>query len=141
MGRGQAQTVLTRLGDVLDKLADVRAPKSLVLFSGGIPFDVDLLSRYRDLATKAARARVAIFIVHVDQAGFDASDRTSVETVFGGREYTTGLGNIAASTGGRSSVALAPPPAHSSASSRTSTTSISSVWRRCRQTRTGRRTQ
>ena len=100
MGRGQAQTVLTRLGDVLDKLADVRAPKTLVLFSGGIPFDVDLLSRYRDLATKAARARVAIFIVHVDQAGFDASDRTSVETVFGGREYTTGLGNIAASTGG-----------------------------------------
>ena len=100
MGRGQAQTVLTRLGDVLDKLADVRAPKSLVLFSGGIPFDVDLLSRYRDLATKAARARVAIFIVHVDQTGFDASDRTSVETVFGGREYTTGLGNIAASTGG-----------------------------------------
>jgi hypothetical protein len=45
MGRGHAQTVLTRLGDVLDKLADVRAPKSLVLFSGGIPFDVDLLSR------------------------------------------------------------------------------------------------
>ena len=100
MGRGHAQTVLTRLGALLDSLATVRAPKHLVLFSGGIPFDLQLLSRYRELATKAAQARVAIFVVHLDQAGFDAADKTRIGTVFGGREYTTGLGNIASSTGG-----------------------------------------
>ena len=99
-GRGQAQTVLTRLGALLDSLATVRAPKTLVLFSGGIPFDLELSSRYRDLATKAAQARVAIFVVHLDQAGSDAADKTRIGTVFGGREYTTGLGNIASSTGG-----------------------------------------
>ena len=71
-----------------------------MLFSGGIPFDLDLLSRYRELATKAAQARVAIFVVHLDQAGSDAADKTRIGTVFGGREYATGLGNIAASTGG-----------------------------------------
>jgi VWFA-related protein len=100
MGRGHAQTVLTRLGDLFDSVSTVRAPKHLVLFSGGMPFDVDLLSRYRELATKAARARVAIFVVLVDQASFDASDRKNVATVFGGRDFATGLGDIASSTGG-----------------------------------------
>ncbi len=71
-----------------------------MLFSGGIPFDLELLSRYRELATKAAQARVAIFVVHLDQAGSDAADKTRIATVFGGREYATGLGNIASSTGG-----------------------------------------
>ena len=33
-GRGHAQTVLTRLGALLDSLAEMRAPKHLVLFSG-----------------------------------------------------------------------------------------------------------
>ena len=100
MGRAHAQTVLTRLGDLLDTLATVRAPKHLVLFSGGLPFDLELLSRYRELATKAAQARVAIFVVHLDQAAFDVTDRTSIKSVFGGREFATGLGNIASSTGG-----------------------------------------
>jgi VWFA-related protein len=99
MGRGHAQTVLTRLGDLFDSMSTVRAPKHLVLFSGGMPFDVDLLSRYRELATKAARARVAIFVVHVDQATFDASDRKNA-TVYGGRDFATGIGDIASSTGG-----------------------------------------
>jgi VWFA-related protein len=100
MGRAHAQTALTRLGDLLDSLGTVRAPKHLVLFSGGIPFDLELLSRYRDLATKAARARVALFVVHVDQPAFDASDRTNAGTVYGGRDFATGLGDIASSTGG-----------------------------------------
>ncbi len=99
MGHEHAQTVLTRLGDLLDNLTTVRAPKHLVLFSGGIAFDVNLLSRYRDLATKAAQARVSIFVVHLDQPAFDASDRM-VETVFSSREFTTGLGDIASRTGG-----------------------------------------
>ena len=61
MGRGHAQSVLTRLEALLDNLAAERTPKHLVLLSGGIAFDLQLLSRYRDLATKAAQARVDNF--------------------------------------------------------------------------------
>ena len=53
----------------------------------------------RNLSTKAAQARVAVFVVHLDQPAYDASDRM-VEPVFSGREFTTGLGNIASLTGG-----------------------------------------
>ena len=71
-----------------------------MLFSAGLPFDTDLMSWYTELATKAARARVSIFVVHIDQPDFDASARRNVSHGIGGRAYTTGLGNIAASTGG-----------------------------------------
>ena len=47
MGRGHAETVLTRLGALLDSLRTERAPKHLVLFSGGIAFDVEMLSSTR----------------------------------------------------------------------------------------------
>ncbi|MDQ3213583.1 MAG: VWA domain-containing protein [Acidobacteriota bacterium] len=99
-GRGQVRTVLGRLSSVLDRLKAVRAPKRLVLISGGLPFDVGLLPLYRTLAEKAAQARVAIFVVHVAQADFDASDRLRGGSQSGGGEYASGLGSIASSTGG-----------------------------------------
>jgi VWFA-related protein len=98
-GRGRAQTVLTGLTDLLDRLRTLRAPKHLVLLSGGLPFDMELLSRYQALAAKAAQAHVAVFVLHLDQSSFDASDRRNVASI-SGRQYATGLGNIAASTGG-----------------------------------------
>jgi VWFA-related protein len=100
IGRGQAQTVLTRLGDLFDRLQTLRAPKHLVLLSGGLPFDMDLLSRYRDLAAKAAQAHVAISIVHLDQPDFDISTQTNASSGFAGRDYATGLATIASTTGG-----------------------------------------
>ena len=142
MGRGHAQTVLTRLGALLDSLADMRAPKHLVLFSGGIPFDVDLLSRYRDLATKAAQARVAIFVVHLDQAGFRRGGQDECRNGVRRARIRHGTRQHRGEhRGACSSAAWAPPPAHSIASSRTSTTSISWVWRRSRQTPTAGRTR
>jgi VWFA-related protein len=99
-GRGQVQIVLKRLADLLDRLSTIRAPKHLVLLSGGLPFDQEFVSRYRDLATKAAQARVALFVVHVDQPSSDVSDRFNASTVFGGRDYASGLGNISSITGG-----------------------------------------
>lgn len=99
-GRGQAQRVLTHLTDLLGRLSALRGPRRLVLFSGGIPFDHTLQSLYDDLAAKAAEAHVALFVVHLDQSDVDASARASGLGAPGGRAYATGLGTIAASTGG-----------------------------------------
>lgn len=98
-GRAQAQTTLTGLADLLKALSPLHAPKHMVLLSGGLPFDVDLLSRYRALADRAAESHVALSIVHLDQ-DLDASDRGHWGNAFGGREYATGLNTIASMTGG-----------------------------------------
>jgi VWFA-related protein len=100
IGRGQADTMLSNLTRLLESLAPLSAPKHLVIISGGLPFDLDLLARYRALAAKAAQTHVALFVVHLDQAAFDASDRGHFARVFGGAEYADGLANIASSTGG-----------------------------------------
>lgn len=99
-GRGQAQTNLTRLGNLFDRLQGIRAPKHLVLLSGGLPFDADLLTRYNELAAKAAQAHVAISILFLDQPDFDPSNRTDGGSTVGGREYGAGLATIASTTGG-----------------------------------------
>ncbi|HEY2432416.1 MAG TPA: VWA domain-containing protein [Vicinamibacterales bacterium] len=98
-GRSQAQTTLTGLTDLLKKLSPLHAPKHMVVLSGGMVFDLDLLSRYQRLAEEAAASHVALSIVHLDQ-DLDASDRGHFGNVFGGREYATGLGTIASMTGG-----------------------------------------
>jgi VWFA-related protein len=99
LGRAHASNVLKGIDNIIDRLGALHAPKHLVLISGGIPFDLDTFTRYKELADKAARAHVAMFVVQLDQ-GTDASDRGNFGTVFGGREYTQGLGTIASSTGG-----------------------------------------
>lgn len=100
LGRGRATGVLTRLGDLFNRLQGIRAPKHLVLLSAGLPFDMELLPRFTDLAAQAAQAHIALSIVHLDQPDFDASSQTNVSTVFGGRDYATGLATIASTTGG-----------------------------------------
>ncbi|HMC76679.1 MAG TPA: VWA domain-containing protein, partial [Vicinamibacterales bacterium] len=101
IGRGHANNLLANLSALLDRLAPLTAPKHLVLLSGGLPYDLEMLPRYQQLAARAARSHVALFVVHLDQAEFDASDRGHFGQVFGGREYSTGLGTIASVTGGQ----------------------------------------
>jgi VWFA-related protein len=101
IGRGHGNNILANLGALLDRLAPLSAPKHLVLISGGLPYDLEMLPRYQQLAAKAARSHVALFVVHLDQADFDASDRGHFGHVFGGREYAAGLGTIASMTGGQ----------------------------------------
>lgn len=101
IGRAHAETILVNLNRLLDNLAPLSAPKHLVVLSGGIPFDVTLMGRYQTLADKAARSHVALFVVHLDQPEFDASDRGHFAQAIGGREYASGLGTVAAMTGGQ----------------------------------------
>jgi VWFA-related protein len=98
-GRAQGTATLTGLTDILKKLAPLHAPKHMVVLSGGLVFDADLLLRYRSLAQQAAESHVALSIVHLDQ-DTDAADRGHFSNVFGGREYSTGLGTVASMTGG-----------------------------------------
>jgi VWFA-related protein len=101
IGRGRADSLLANLSALLDRLAPLSAPKHVVVISGGLPFDLSMQSRYQQLAARAARSHVALFVVHLDQVEFDASDRGHFAQVFGGREYASGLGNIASVTGGQ----------------------------------------
>ena len=98
-GRAQGHATLSGLTDLLKKLAPLHAPKHMVVLSGGLPFDLDLLTRFRSLARQAAESHVALSIVHLDQ-DLDATDRAHSANVFGGRDYATGLGTIASMTGG-----------------------------------------
>jgi VWFA-related protein len=100
IGRAHAQAALKGIVDAIGRLGTLRAPRHLILMSGGFPFDPEILSEYREVATQAAKAHVALFVVHLDQTAFDASDRGHFGDVFGGRDYAEGLGNIAASSGG-----------------------------------------
>src|SRR4029077_5663999 len=87
-GRLHAQVVIRNLANLIDKFGSISAPKHLVLISAGIPFDQQLLGEYRDMADKAARGHVALFVVQLDQSEFDASSggRGAPAQVFGGRE-------------------------------------------------------
>ena len=102
-GRLHAQSILAQIDSVVDRLGSIAAPKHLVLISAGIPFDEELIGRYRDLADKAARGHVALFVVQMDQSPFDASagGRGAGAQVYGGRDNAEGLGNIASITGGQ----------------------------------------
>ena len=68
--------------------------------SGGLPFDIEILSEYKDLAAQAAKAHVAIFVVQLDQPSMEAGDRGHLGNIFSGHDYTEGLATIASSTGG-----------------------------------------
>jgi hypothetical protein len=99
-GRAQARTTLARLGQLVDQLAPIRGPKHIILMSGGLGFDSELLIHYNDFQKKAAAAQVVIYAIHLDQPFADASDRLRVTSASGGNGMTTGLGNMAAMTGG-----------------------------------------
>lgn len=99
-GRAHADTLLAGVASVLDQLRAVRAPKRLVLISGGIPLDVELLPRYQALAARAAEAHVALSVVHLDQPSFDIANSFHASEISGGREYEAGLATIASITGG-----------------------------------------
>lgn len=99
-GRVHADAVLSGMASVLRALSPLRAPKKVVMVSAGLPYDQELLGRFNELVENAARAHVAVSVLHVDQPGFDAAASRIEASVAGGREYATGLANIASATGG-----------------------------------------
>jgi VWFA-related protein len=101
VARSQAQTTLANLGAIADGVAAIRGPKHMVLISGGLRFDQELLSEFNRFTEQAARAGLILHVIHADQPQTDATTRHRVVTsAFGGRDMSEGLKTIAGMTGG-----------------------------------------
>ena len=100
-GLAHAEDMLRSVTTLVESLAVISAPKRIVLMSAGIPFDEELLGRYRRLAEKAAQSHVTLLIVQLNQSDVDTSSRGPMPQVYGGREHALGLATIASITGGQ----------------------------------------
>lgn len=101
MARAQARSTLAALNNLTDRLRPLRGPKHLVIISGGLRFDQELLAEYNQFAQKAALTGLVLHAIHVDQASTDiTTQRRDVTSAFGGREMSEGLTTMAGMTGG-----------------------------------------
>ena len=99
--RAQARTTLGNLRNLMSRLKPLRGPKHVVLMSGGLRFDQELLGEYNQCAHEAARAGVVLHTIHLDQPPTDvATEHRTITAAFGGREMSAGLTTIAGMTGG-----------------------------------------
>ena len=74
--RRHTQVTLSALTTLLQQLSAVRAPRSIILISGGLAFDMGLTSQYRVLERAAAESRVMLYTVRLDQMDLDMSTNT-----------------------------------------------------------------
>ena len=101
MARSQAQSTLAALGTLADQLAPLQGPKHIILLSGGLRFDQQLLAEYEMFTRHVAASGVLLHTVHVDQPSTDtATQRREITSAFGSRELSSGLTTIAGMTGG-----------------------------------------
>jgi VWFA-related protein len=98
--RAQARTIVTTLAALAERLRLADNPKHVVLFSGGMSFELDTLGWFREFARRTAEAQITLYAVHIDQPPFDASDQYALQSVFGGRDMKEGLMTATALTGG-----------------------------------------
>ena len=101
MARANARSTLMVLNNLTDRLRPLRGPKHLVIISGGLRFDQELLAEYNQFAQKAAVASVVLHAIHVDQGPTDiTTNRREITSPFGGRDMSDGLTTMAGMTGG-----------------------------------------
>nr|MBA2260124.1 VWA domain-containing protein [Acidobacteriota bacterium] len=101
MARSGARSTLAALNNLMDRLRPLRGPKHLVVISGGLRFDQELLGEYNQFAHKAALTGLVLHAIHVDQASTDVTTaRRDVTSAFGGRDMAEGLTTMAGMTGG-----------------------------------------
>jgi VWFA-related protein len=98
--RTDTRATLQALRQVIGALRDIRAPKLILLLSGGIWFEQESLTEFNLITRQAADARAVVHAVQVDQVLFDVEDRGRGPSPFAGVERQEGLRQVAASTGG-----------------------------------------
>jgi VWFA-related protein len=99
--RSQTRATLANLRALADRLRPMRGPKHIVLISGGMRFDQELLGEFNHFTREAATAGLVFHTVHVDQPDTDvATERRAITSAFGSREMSAGLTTIAGMTGG-----------------------------------------
>ncbi len=101
------QNVLTTLASLNARLQPIRAPKTLVVLSAGLPFDQENLSYFQDLQKRTAESGTSTHVVQLHQPETDASDRRMAGA---GRlpasDLYEGLSTIAGVTGGSMSAGV-----------------------------------
>lgn len=100
MGRIRTQQVLSNLSSLARQLAPMRGAKQVVLLTSGFPFGQDLLPLFSQFTAQAAESEIVFYAVHLQQAAADVAARKTVTSVYGGAEFMSGVGNLAAMTGG-----------------------------------------
>src|SRR6185503_6048590 len=80
--------------------APMRGAKQVVLLTSGFPFGQDLLPLFSQFTAQAAESEIVFYAVHLQQAAADVAARKTVTSVYGGAEFMSGVGNLAAMTGG-----------------------------------------
>jgi VWFA-related protein len=69
--RAHAQKVLLDLAKLLRGMTAIRAPRSIVLISGGLRLDRELTAEYKELQRAAAESRVVLYSVLLEEVGYN----------------------------------------------------------------------
>ena len=71
--RAHAQRILLDLARLARQQTSLRAPRSIILISGGLKFDRELVAQYKELQRAAAESRVVLYSVLLEQVGDEVS--------------------------------------------------------------------
>lgn len=96
--RERIQGTLSALSGLADSVAGIDGPKTIIYLSGGMGYETRALNRYKEVARRAADARITLYAVQVDSFAFDTSEKASSAAFMGdvdsgrrGLETLTGL--------------------------------------------------
>jgi hypothetical protein len=98
--RAHTQQVLSDLAKLVRRMATVRAPRSVILISGGLTLDRELNAQYVELERAAAESRVILYTVLLEQVGYEVSRGETRPDVAIDPAKADGLATIASRTGG-----------------------------------------
>ena len=105
--RRRVLSVLTTLSTLNTRLQPIRAPKTLVVLSAGLPFEQETLSYFQDLQKRTAESGTSTHVVQLYQPETDASDRrTAGARSLPASDLYEGLSTIAGVTGGSMSAGV-----------------------------------
>jgi VWFA-related protein len=98
--RADAQRTLLDLATLIRGMAAVRAPRSVILISGGLASDQEVLAHYKVLQRAASESRTVLYTVLLEQVGPEVSRGETRPDAADNPAKTEGLATIAAMTGG-----------------------------------------
>lgn len=99
--RMHVQTVLGSVASLARSLQRIEAPKTIVLISGGLPFEAESLTWFIDAQRALTGAGITVYAVQVAQPDADASNmRRPGVGLYQSADVQTGLANVATMAGG-----------------------------------------
>jgi len=96
----EGQQVLLNLASLVRRLSAIRAPRAVILISGGLTFDRELLAQFKEVQRAAAESRVILYTVLLEQVGYEVSRGETRPDVDKNPAKAEGLATIGSMTGG-----------------------------------------